>query len=123
MVPRVARYVLVEVVISSCEDVEPSPQLIGNDDGVRVGKLLAIPRVHHGGVEGATPQVHVIPMWPRPRTGYCGRENQVFGCSKCHDCILSNHWFLSLTMRRLTEISSPFPGTPSRPGDRSEERR
>ena len=64
VVPRAARHVLVEVVVAGGEDVEPGAQLVGDDDGVRVGELLAIPRVHHGGVERAA---HMFTLYQRGR--------------------------------------------------------
>ena len=55
VVPGTARHVLVQVIIAGREDVETGTHLIGNNDRVRIGELLAKPRVHHGGVEGAAP--------------------------------------------------------------------
>ena len=43
VVPRAARDVLVQVVVAGGEDVEARALLVGDDDRVRVGELLAEP--------------------------------------------------------------------------------
>src|ERR1035438_3523681 len=91
MMPGAARHVLVKVVIAGGEDVESCARLIGNDDGVGISKLLTIPRVHHGRVQGAAPHVHGVPARPRPGAGDSRRENKVFSCGECHGSIDSDY--------------------------------
>ncbi len=84
MMPGAARDVLVEVIIAGRENVETRAGLIGDHDGVCIGELFAIPRVHHGGVEGTSPHVHIVPARARPGAGDGCRKHEVFGSGECH---------------------------------------
>ena len=70
VMPGTAGDVLIQVVIAGGDNVEAGAGLVGNDDSVGVGELLAEPGVHHGRVQGPAPGVHIIPPRARPGTGH-----------------------------------------------------
>ncbi len=43
------------------DDVQPRSRLIRHNDLVGVGELLAEPRVHHGRVQGTSPEIGRVP--------------------------------------------------------------
>ena len=82
VVPRATGDVLVEVVVTGRQDVEPGALLVGDDHRVRIGELLAEPGIHHRGVERATPHVGRVPARPGPRARHRRRKHEVFRCGE-----------------------------------------